>query len=144
MEFSLSFVYVIVYCVGVKMSTLMSISEGLDPYNFCRKMEHMRSTKEEMDRKVFISHQCQHFSFVNIMIKVLFPICTLNWLVNSYVSRHEEGKTSRNKSIFINIKLQPSVLLKEFFFVINCLYRLKPFPSERGVCISLKVHLLKK
>ena len=30
------------------------------------------------------------FSFVNNMIKVLFPICTLIWRVNNYVSR--QGK----------------------------------------------------
>ena len=29
-----SFVYVIVYCVGAGISTLISISDGLDPYFF--------------------------------------------------------------------------------------------------------------
>ena len=30
------------------------------------------------------------FSFVNNMIQVLFPICTLIWRVNNYISR--QGK----------------------------------------------------
>ena len=49
------FVYVIIDCVGVALSTLMSISEGLDPTSFCRKMEKGWSTKKEIDAKVFIS-----------------------------------------------------------------------------------------
>ena len=51
----------------------MSISDGLDPNFFRRKMEKTRSVGEEMDGKVFISHQTRHVSFVIIMIKVLFP-----------------------------------------------------------------------
>ena len=46
----------------------MSISNGLDPYTFRRKMEKTRSVKEEMDGKVFISRQSRHISFVIIMI----------------------------------------------------------------------------
>ena len=36
-------------------------------------MEKTRSVKEEMEGKVFISHQSRHISFVIIMIEVLFP-----------------------------------------------------------------------
>ena len=43
------------------------------------------------------SHQSLHF-FVIIMIKALFPICTLTWRVNNYVSRREKGINRRNKS----------------------------------------------
>ena len=46
--------------------------------------------KEEMDGEVFISRQIRHDSFMDIMIKILFPICTLNWRVNNYVYR--QGK----------------------------------------------------
>ena len=64
-----SFVYVVIHCVsaGKRKSTLMSISNGLDPYTFRRKMEKTRSVKEEMDGKVFISRQSRHISFVIIM-----------------------------------------------------------------------------
>ena len=50
-----SFVYVIIYCVGAGMNTLISISNGLDPNTFRREMENTRFIKEEMDGKVFIS-----------------------------------------------------------------------------------------
>ena len=72
-----SFVYVIIYCVGAGISTLISISDWSDPYNFRRKVEKTRSVKEEMEGKLFISRQSRHISFVNIMIKVLFHILYL-------------------------------------------------------------------
>ena len=56
-----SFVYVIFYCVGGGITTLMSISNGSDPYFFRRKMEKTRSVKEGMDREMFISRQRRHF-----------------------------------------------------------------------------------
>ena len=83
------FVYVIIYCVGAGITTLMSYSDGLDPYLFRRKMERTRSMKEEMDGEVFVSRQSRHFSFIDKIIKALFPICTLIWRVNNYVSRQE-------------------------------------------------------
>ena len=51
------FVYVIIFCVGAGITTLMSISDGLDPYFFRRKMEKTGSMKNEMDGEVFISRQ---------------------------------------------------------------------------------------
>ena len=38
--------------VGPEMDTLMSISDGLGPSIFCRKMEKARPMMEEMDGKV--------------------------------------------------------------------------------------------
>ena len=67
-----SFVYVILFCVGAGRGTLISISDWADPYILRRKMEKMRSVKEEMDGKMFISRQSRHISFVIIMIKILF------------------------------------------------------------------------
>ena len=66
-------------CVGAGKSTLMSISDGLRPYIFCRKIEKTRSTREEMDGKVFSSRQSWHFLFIYNIIRVLFPVCTLIW-----------------------------------------------------------------
>ena len=68
-----SFVYVIIYCVGAGIFTLISISDWSDPFIFCPKMEKTRSVKEEMEGNVFISRQSRHIFFVTIMIKVLFP-----------------------------------------------------------------------
>ena len=72
-----SFVYVDIYCVGAGISTLISISGWSDPYIFRRKMEKMRSVKEEMEGKLFISRQDRHISLVIIMIKVLFSTLCL-------------------------------------------------------------------
>ena len=50
-----SFVYDIIYCVGARISTLISISDWSYPDLFRRKVEKTRSVKEEMDGEVFIS-----------------------------------------------------------------------------------------
>ena len=51
-----SLVYVVVYCAGAGITTLISVSDGLVPYLFYGKKEKTRSMKEEMVREVFISH----------------------------------------------------------------------------------------
>ena len=69
----------------------MPIFDGSDRTFPCRKVGKTRSVREEMDGKVFISRQSRHtFPLINNMIKVLFPICTLIWRVNNYVSRQEK------------------------------------------------------
>ena len=60
----------------------------IGPVPLLSKMGKTRSMKEDMDGKVFISRQSRHpFPLINNIIKVLFPICTLIWRVNNYVSR---------------------------------------------------------
>ena len=59
-KFLLTFVYVIIYCVGAGITALMSISDKSDPYFFRQKMEKTRSMKEEMDGEMFISRQSRH------------------------------------------------------------------------------------
>ena len=54
-----------------------------------------------MDGKVFISHQIQHLTLVNINIKVLFPICNLTWRVKNYVFCQGKGIKSRNESTIL-------------------------------------------
>ena len=53
--------------------------------------------REEMEGNVFISHQSRHFRFNNLMMKVVFPTCTLTWHLNNYVSRQGRGKSRRNE-----------------------------------------------
>ena len=53
-------------------------------------MEKTRPVKEEVDRKCLFPARVGISPLINIMIKVLFPICTLIWRVNNYVSR--QGK----------------------------------------------------
>ena len=85
-----NFVYVTIFCVVPRITTLMSVSGGSDLYLFRRQMEKTRSVREELDGRVFVYRKRRHFSFINIMIKALFPICTFIWRVNIYVSR--QGK----------------------------------------------------
>ena len=69
----------------------MSISDGLGPSIFCRKMEKARPMVEEMDGKVvFFFARVGIFNFDVLVNKVLFPICALTWQVNDYFSRQEK------------------------------------------------------
>ena len=85
-----SFVYVIIYCVGAGITTLVSIPDESHPYVFRRKMGKTRSVKGKMYGEVFVFRRSGHFSFIDNNIKVLFPICTLIWRANNFVSR--QGK----------------------------------------------------
>ena len=80
------------------------------PVHFRRKMGNTRSTKEEMDGRVLISRQSWHFPFVHNMKKELFPICTLTWCVNNYVS-----KFARNDTLYNVLTLGWLLFLTECF-----------------------------
>ena len=67
--------------------------------------------REEMTGKMLISRQSRRFSFIVKLINLLFPICTLTWLVNTYVSRRGKGINSRNESTKMFLLL---VLLERF------------------------------
>ena len=97
-----SFVYVTIYCVGAGITTLAPISDGLDPYNFLSK-DGNDAFYESRDgrRGVYFPPELALF-FIYNMIKVLCPICALNWRVNNYVSRKGKGiKTSNESTIMI-------------------------------------------
>ena len=80
--------------VGAGINTLMSISDGLGSSIFCRKMEKtrpMREEREEMDGKVvYFPPDSALLPLMLYLSTVLFPICTLTWRVNNYVSRQEK------------------------------------------------------
>ena len=84
--------------VGAGINTLMSISDGLGPSIFCRKMEKSRPMTGEMNVKVFFSRQRQQLDFDVIICQAIFPICNLTWRVNNYVSHQAKGKNGRNES----------------------------------------------
>ena len=85
--------------VSAGIDILMSISFGLGPYNFGRKMEKARPMKEEMDGKfVCFPPRVGIFNFDVIIRKALFLICTLTWRVNIYVSHHERFIQSKRKT----------------------------------------------
>ena len=69
----------------------MSLSDGLRPSIFCRKVENARPMMEEMDGKVvFFPARVGITDFDVLMYRVFFPNCTLTWRVNNYVSRLEK------------------------------------------------------
>ena len=77
--------------VGAGINTLMSISDGLGSSTFCRKMEKTRPLREEMDGKVvYFPPESALLPLMLYFWTVLFPICTLTWRVNNYVSRQEK------------------------------------------------------
>ena len=117
----------IIYCVGAGISTLMSTSDGLAPYLFCRKMEKTRSVREDMNGKVYISRQSRH-SFVNNMIKLLFPICTLTWPVNNYVSRQGKGINRRKESTIIIINYDFGTV-EVIFFALHLILAVADFET---------------
>ena len=67
-------------------------------------MEKARPMREEMDGKVvYFPPESAFFDFDVIMYRDLFPIGTLTWRVNNYVSRQEkvqlgEMKVQKQKS----------------------------------------------
>ena len=97
----LIFFNVFFYCAGARITTLMSVSDRLHQYFLRPKMEKRRSMKEEKDGEVFTSRQSRHFSFIELMIQVLFLIYTLNWRVINYVYRQRYGIKGRNGSKII-------------------------------------------
>ena len=77
--------------VGAGINTLMSISDGVGPSIFCRKMEKARPMREEMDgRVVYFPPESALLPLMLYLPTVLFPICTLTWRANIYVSRQEK------------------------------------------------------
>ena len=77
--------------VGAGINTLMSISDGLGPSIFCRKMEKARPMMEEIDGKVvYFPPESAYSAFDVLISEVLFPICTSTWRINNYVSRQEK------------------------------------------------------
>ena len=67
-------------------------------------MERARPAMEEMDGKVFyFPPESAIFNFDVLTSEVFFPICTLTWRVNNYVSR--QGKAEIGE-----MKIQDTVL----------------------------------
>ena len=69
----------------------MSTSDGLGSSIFCRKMENARPMMKEMDEKgCSFPARVSISDFDVLMYEKLFPICTLTWRVNDYISRQEK------------------------------------------------------
>ena len=75
----------------------MSIPDGLDPYVFPSKDEKDAVYEGRNGQRGVISRQSWRSAFIDNMIKVLFPTCTLKWRVNNCVSRQGKGINRRNE-----------------------------------------------
>ena len=98
------FIYFNICCVGEEKTTLMSLSDGLDPFIHLSKDGKDLVYEGRDGRRSVFSRQSWHFSFIDNMIKVLFPICTLNCRVNIFVSRQRKGINRRTESTNIIIQ----------------------------------------
>ena len=77
--------------VGAGIDTLMSISDGLGPSIFCPNMGKARPMREEMDgRVVYFPPESALSPLMLYFSTALFPISTLTWRANNYVSRQEK------------------------------------------------------
>ena len=102
--------------VGAGINTLMSISDGLGPSIFCRKMKKVRPMKEEIDGKVlYFPPELALPPLMLYFSTVLFPTCTLTWRANNYVSRQEKvyiGETKVQRQNFLGIPQNFTELLR--------------------------------
>ena len=68
----------------------------IEPYFFLSKDGKDVVREGRNGRKgVYFPPESASFSLINNMIKVLFPICTLIWRVNNYVTR--QGKVQKGE-----------------------------------------------
>ena len=67
-------------------------------------------------KRFYFLPESAFFVFIANMMKVIFPICTLTWRVNNYVSRQGKGIYRRNEIIIIvMIIVYHGTILIEFF-----------------------------
>ena len=83
--------------VGTGISNLMSISEGLDPSVFCRKIRSMRPVYVDERGEICLFPACVGLFLWFSIMKVIFPVCTLTRRVDGYVSRQRIGIDRRSK-----------------------------------------------
>ena len=103
MENLFDLLFMLIFIVSKRITTLMAISDGLDPYFFLSKDGKCAVHEKKLDGEINLSHQSRHFSFIDNMVKALFPIYSLNWRVDNDVSRQGKGISRKNETT-INIK----------------------------------------
>ena len=100
--------------------------------NIRRISSYIVLSKKETDGEVFNSRQSWNFSFIDNMMKVLFPICTLTWRVNSYVSPQVKGINRRNESTIITIWNCSFLVICWNFTSLTVCYCWNSFPHNRA------------
>ena len=67
-------------------------------------MDLKKSLKEEMDEELFTSRQICILLLYIILLKYFSPTSTLNWRLNSFVSRQGKGINKKNENSIIIIQ----------------------------------------
>ena len=104
-------VNVIIYCVGAGISTLVSFSDGLDPYIFRGKLEKMRSLNKKWIERCLFPARVGIFLLYLLRLKYVSLLSTLTWRVNIFLScqgkcinrRFESTKERSWKSLWLSI-----------------------------------------
>ena len=121
------------------ISTLMSISDGLDPYILLSKDGKDAVYERRIGQKGGYFPPELAFCSVN-NLTVLFPILSLDWRVNNFVSRQGKGMNRRSESTIIII-LFVAFWYCARFDIVKCLLLLKPFPliiEEINILLHIK------
>ena len=90
-------------CVGAGKNILMSIFDRLGSHFFRRKMEKAQPKRENWMERSLIPPESAFFVSLVHMIKILFPSCTLIWIVNINVPRRGKSMFKWNKITFTKI-----------------------------------------
>ena len=113
------FVHINFSCVGPKKSTLMSNSHGLGLFFFPWKDGKDVASEGRLGRKGFyFSLELASVVFLVNMLEVFFPIYTLIWRINNYVSLEGKGINRKSESTFVNMK-SCTVLSNHFCVLYN-------------------------
>ena len=123
----------------------MSISDGLDPYFSRRKTEKTRSLKDEKDGEVLFSRQSRLFSFIDNMIKVPFPIFTLNWRVNNYVFAKEKIQIGETKVLLLSYNFLAFGTVLSFLKMLTvCFDRSFSLLIRGDICFGFRNFIIKR
>ena len=97
--------------VGARIDTLMSISDGLGPSIFCRKMEKARPMREEIDRKVVCLPPESSFWLRCSNFYSTFPYLYLDLACEQLCFAPEIGTNRTNESTDLEPFYHPVVLM---------------------------------
>ena len=127
------FVYTKIRCVRAGRSTLITISDALVRYIFCRKMKKTRPMGAEMDGNMFISRQSRYFFVIVNIIEVFFRMCTSTWRVNNYVSHQGKAMKRWNERSLLYEKYK----ILNITLTISWLYRLRQIVGHIFIILSI-------
>ena len=120
------FFYVVIYCVGAEIATLMSLSDGLYPLFSVKWWKKRGLWRKKWNKRCLFPARV-----IDNVIKVLFPVFALNWRVNNYVSRLGKSKSRRSETTIIIMSFCGLWYYVNFLGNVNCLLWLKLFSHNK-------------